>query len=192
MNQLSFSGDLEVSPAVLRFQLEQVVARVDVPLKLEKPIPLSLGRLRDGRVLGFEIEERAVRLELGFAGGLKIGVELSEVVFDAEMQVLRLTVARLTPTGFVGAALVNPLRSALLAGAARAANARVPNLLRVTGGSKLEVDLRAFLRRVLEDDSLRSALTRVLPVRADMELSISRLEVNALGVLIGVRGAARG
>jgi hypothetical protein len=190
VNQLSFQVELEVSSAVLRHQLEQVVAVMDVPLRLEKPIGLTLGRLHDGRVSAFELEDDAVHLELRFAGNSSVGVRLTDLSLDADAQMLRLTVAQLTPKGFVGAALVNPLRGALLAVAAREANKRVPGMLNTLGGSTLEVNVRSILRRGLEDEGLRSMLARVLPLQESAELLVTGLEVDARGLRARVRGVA--
>jgi hypothetical protein len=189
VNQFSLTVELEVSPAVLRFHLARVVAALDVPLEVEKPLRLKLGHLRSGRVEALVLTSGAVHLEAAFEGGLGLKLDLTEVRLDVDAQILHVTLERLTPRGFVGAALVNPLRGALLSGATKAANARVPDLLRGVRGASLEVNLNALTQRVLEDEKLRDGLARALPLEGQTGLRVLGLEVRETGLWVRLSAA---
>ncbi|NJK44219.1 MAG: hypothetical protein HC933_07965 [Pleurocapsa sp. SU_196_0] len=104
MNQFSLTVELEVSPAVLRFHLARVVAALDVPLEVERPLllRLKLGHLRSGRVESLTLTPGGVHLEAAFEGGLGLKLDLTGVRLDVDAQTLHVTLERLTPRGFVG------------------------------------------------------------------------------------------
>jgi hypothetical protein len=174
--QLKLNFDLELSADLLRHQLSRGVAELDIPLKLQKPVPLNLGRLRAGTVRTLALQPARIKLEVVFERGLGLSLELSDLRFEEAQQTLSARLERFAPQGFLGAGLVNGLRGMLLGGASRAANERVPGLLDVQG-DKLTVDLSALVARALQDPELRANLVEALPTIAQPDLRILGLEV---------------
>ncbi len=174
--QLKLNFDLELSADVLRQQLGRAVADLDIPLKLQKPVPLNLGRLRAGTVRTLALQPTRIRLEVIFERGLGLSLELSDLQFNEARQSLSARLERFAPQGFLGAGLVNGLRGMLLGGASRAANERVPGVLDVQG-DKLTVDLSALVARTLQDPELRANLVKALSVMAQPDLRILNLEL---------------
>lgn len=193
--QLQLKLDLEISALVIQHHLERLVAQIDVPLVMPGVLPINLGRLAGGRVAAFAITPDGIRAALSFERGrrdpVRIDLQLAQVQFDSDTQILALTLERLGVSGLTPlSALVNPLRGQLVKGTVQAANQRVPGLLSALKDQRLELHLDVLTSHALTEAGadLRTALEPLLPAPAHAHLRVLGLELktDAIGLSVQV------
>lgn len=195
-DQLQLKLDLEIRADVILNQLKRLVAQIDVPLVVPGVLPINLGTLAGGRVEGFSIDPRGLRIALSFERGrrssVRIELRLDEVHFDSDTQTLALTLEQLSVSGLTPlSALVNPLRGQLVKGTVSAANQRVPGLLNALKDQRLELHVNVLTAHTLSKAgaSLRTALEPLLPMPANARVRVLGLELKSDAVSLSVQVA---